>query len=73
MAVAGGAVPACRVQVNYDGTLRIEPSVMVQGSVAVAVDDALDALDAGEAVYLRLYGGNLDALKRRWQERIGEL
>lgn len=73
MAVAGSAVPAARVQVNYDGTLRVEPSVMVQHDIALSVDDALDALDEGCACYLRLYGGNLDALKRRWQERIGEL
>ena len=73
MAVAGGAVPACRVQVNYDGSLRIEPSVMVQRDYALSVDDALDALDQGLACYLKLYGENLRALQRRWQERIGEL
>jgi len=61
------------VQVNYDGSLRIEPSVMVQRDYALSVDDALDALDRGEQVYLKLYGENLRALQRRWQERIGTL
>lgn len=73
MAIAGGAVPAARVSPMPDGTLRVEPSVMVQGSVAVGVDDALDALWAGEMVFLKLFGGNLDALKRRWAEETGEL
>lgn len=70
MAVAGSAVPAARVAPMPDGTLRVEPSVMVHGDVAVGVDDALDALWAGERVYLRLYGGNLDALRRRWEAEM---
>lgn len=73
MAVAGGAVPAARVAPMPDGSLRVEPSVMVQHSLAVGVDDALDALWAGQMCYLRLYGENLTALKRRWQAETGEL
>lgn len=75
MAIAGGAVPAVRVSVMTDGTmqLRIEPTVAVQHEVAVGVDDALDELHAGRMCYLKLYGGNLDALKRRWQQGLGEL
>jgi len=46
---------------------------MVQRDYALSVDDALDALDQGLACYLKLYGENLRALQRRWQERIGEL